>query len=348
MRLSIIYFAVMVSTAISNEAFADVPAPVYNNQGLQKDRKVTVQNQSQLGQQQQQEPIGPPPIIVPRSKLPADVVPPGALARQVGAAISEYTTQSTLNPGQITEIKGSIQEAQRVQSYPYTTSYVPRPVNRRLDISVDLLDEPIMINTALGMLTTFVFLDVEGSPWPISDVAFDEDVFKSPDKEANSTKSSNIFRLQPKQAYAYANITFTLQGRENSPITFVVNTGHGQTVDQRVDSRVEGKNPASKIRPTALAGNSSHDQYLDAFLYGPAPKGARPLFIGNDSKKTAWAFNDAIYLRTTNDLITPAHLAIGGASTGMRVYKIPNVRRIYWSVGGKPQFDTLLDMPESK
>ncbi len=290
----------------------------------------------------------PPPIIVPRAKMPPDVVPPAALAKDVADSITGYQTSSVLQPEQINDIKSTLQGARMEQSYPYPRGYVPKPVNRRLEVPMDIPDEPPMLNTLMGMLTTLVFVDNEGTAWPIADVSFDKNSFSSPDVNNKPSAPTNVFRIQPEKPYGYGNVSIILQGRETSPITMVIQIAQGTTVDNRVDLRVEGRNPAAKIRPTAQNPNAiKYDQYIDQFLYGQIPVGAKPLYAGSDPQKVAWLFNGSIYLRTANDLITPAYTAIGGASSGVRVYRIPNVRTLLWSANGKPQSITLNEMPGS-
>lgn len=290
----------------------------------------------------------PPPIIVPRAKMPPDVVPPAALARDVGEAITSYQSGSVLQKDQINEIKTTVQDARLEQSYPYPRGYVPKPVNRRLEVPMDIPDEPPMLNTLMGMLTTLVFVDNEGTAWPIADVSFDKNSFSSPDVSNKPSTPTNVFRIQPEKPYGYGNVSIILQGRETSPITMMIQIAQGNTVDNRIDLKVEGKNPAAKVRPSAQNLNAvKYDPYIDQFLYGQIPVGAKPLYAGSDPQKIAWLFNGAIYLRTANDLITPAYTAIGGASTGVRVYRIPNVRTILWSANGKPQTITLNDAPGS-
>lgn len=276
-----------------------------------------------------------PPIVIPAEKLPKGVTPPIPIVEEFTDETVRSSNASVLTAQQIESIKRRATSAKKASSYPYPSQFMPKPVQRTIDITQEPSKEPRMARLLMGSLTTWVFTDNDGNPWFIEDVSFDKELFASPDEQAE--KSSNIVSIQPKEPYALGNIRFKLEGR-STPIIMRLSTGYSSTVDDRLDVRVEGKNPAYKPKVVAVKGLPSHDANMSAFLEGLPPREAQRLTV-SDNAGQAWLHDGSLYFRTPLTVLSPAFINYAASADGLKIYKFANANpRVLVSSYGKQVF----------
>lgn len=333
--------------SLANAGQADVPLPIKADRGgeaplLNKVRDQGPQNNTTSPNALQTN--NPPqqtvtkPIIVSAERLPKGTTPPIPIIEEFTNETVNSSVASVLTTRQIESIKSKAGASKKAQAYAYPTQFQPKPVQRTIDVPIEPTREPRMIRMLQGSLTTWVFTDNDGNPWLIEDVSFDQELFASPD--IGGEKASNIVSIQPKEPYALGNIRFKLEGR-STPIIMRLSTGYSNTVDDRIDVRVEGKNPAYKPKVVAVKGIPSHDPNMSGFLDGQVPKAASKLKV-SDNAGQAWMLDGFLYFRTQLTVLSPAFTNYAASADGVKLYKFLGANpRLLVSDNGEQVFISL-------
>src|SRR5262249_13648863 len=140
---------------------------------------------------------------------------------------------------------------------------------------------PPAIRLAQGYVSSLVFVDSTGTPWPIA--GFDVGNPKAVNIQWDG--KSNILILQGVTPYSNGDIVIQLVGLP-TPITLELVSGQ-RVVDYRVDLHVPGIGPLTKELPVGTALPPHANQLLLGVLDGIAPPGGRGLTVrGADAQ--AW------------------------------------------------------------
>lgn len=232
-----------------------------------------------------------------------------------------------MSPSQVVKLHQQIDLAQRVAAIPATIP--PKPVSSTLMINLAPGATPPAIRLAQGYVTSLVFVDSTGAPWPIA--AFDIGNPKAVNMQWDG--KSNILFMQANTAYNSGNMVIRLIGLP-TPITLELVSGQ-RLVDYRVDIHVSGLSPNTKELPIGTTLPASANQLLLSVLDGIAPPGSKALTVIGASAD-AWVLGEVLYLRTRFTVLSPGWMEKMVSPDGMLAYELPKTSSILISRYGEP------------
>lgn len=216
-----------------------------------------------------------------------------------------------LTPDQITKLHEVFDATQ----YALTTQPgVPaKPTTSSIIVNLSPKATPPVIRLSAGYITSLVFMDSTGQPWPIDSYSIgNPGAFN-----IQWDKKGNTLLMQAQSFYKTSNLAVILKDL-NTPVMITLLTGQG-AVDYRVDIRVPGFGPNAMFIQNGLP-DSANPILLD-ILNGIPPKGSKALKISGGVCE-AWILNNKLYLRTTLDVISPAWQAVMSSIDGTHAYEL--------------------------
>jgi len=244
------------------------------------------------------------------------------------AAFNELLQQNLpLTPQQVVRLRQLIDVSQRAAAIP--ANVPPKPVSTTLMINLAPGTTPPAIRLAQGYVTSLVFVDSTGSPWPIA--AYDIGDPKTANIQWD--QKSNVMLIQATSPYSDSDLVIRLVGLM-TPITLELVSGQ-RVVDYRTDIHVSGLGPNTKDLPTGTALPNSANQLLLGVLDGIAPPGSKSLTVkGGDCQ--AWLMGDTMYLRTRLTVLSPGWSGRMVSPDGMYAYEIQRSSSVLVSQYGEP------------
>lgn len=256
----------------------------------------------------------------PRGKFPPD-------PDSTTAFNSLLRQNMPLSPSQVVTLHQQIDVAQRAASIP--ANIPPKPVSSTLMINLAPGTTPPAVRLAQGYVSSLVFVDSTGSPWPIA--AFDIGNPRAVNIQWDG--KSNILLIQAVSPYSDGDIVVRLLGLP-TPVTLELVSGQ-RVVDYRVDIHVSGIGPNTKDIPMGTQLPNSANQLLLGVLDGVAPAGSKLLnVIGADAQ--AWLLGQKMYLRTRLTLLSPGWMGKMVSPDGMNAYELPKTSSVLVSKFGEP------------
>nr|WP_245614222.1 DotH/IcmK family type IV secretion protein [Legionella massiliensis] len=249
---------------------------------------------------------------------------PGGAAPPVSAEVDddlinlkafEGVTQQLfpLNPEQIIRLKQLYQAREFAQTS--TAGTPPKPTATSQFVNLSPGSTPPVIRLSQGFVSSLVFLDSTGAPWPIS--AYD---LGDPSSfNIQWDKTSNTLMIQAMKLYNYGNLAVRLRGL-NTPVMLTLIPGQ-KAVDYRVDLRIQGYGPNAKTMPMEEGIPPSANDILLHVLDGVPPGGSQRLTVsGGDAR--AWLLNDRMYIRTNLTILSPGWIGSMTSADGMHAYEM--------------------------
>lgn len=232
-----------------------------------------------------------------------------------------------LSPQQVVKLKQIIDQSQRAAAMP--ANVPPKPVSSTIMVNLAPGATPPAIRLAQGYVTSLVFVDSTGSPWPIA--AYDIGDPKTTNIQWDG--KSNVLILQASAPYGDSDLVIRLVGMP-TPITLALVLGQ-RVVDYRADIHVSGIGPNSKDLPTGTPLPNSASQLLLGVLDGIAPAGSKLLTVkGGDCM--AWLLGEKMYLRTRMTVLSPGWTGKMVSPDGMNAYEIQKTSSVLVSQYGQP------------
>ncbi len=231
-----------------------------------------------------------------------------------------------LSPDEIIRIKQLYYSSELAQST--TPGTPPKPTATSQFVNLSPGSTPPVIRLSQGFVSSLVFLDSTGSPWPIS--AYD--LGDPASFNIQWDKTSNTLMIQAIKLYNYGNLAVRLKGL-NTPVMLTLIPGQ-KAVDYRVDLRVEGYGPNAKNMPLDRGLPPSASDILLHVLDGVPPEGSSRLVVsGGDAR--AWLFKEKIYLRTNLTILSPGWIESMTSADGMHAYQLQKAPVLLVSWHGK-------------
>ncbi|MEO8401547.1 MAG: DotH/IcmK family type IV secretion protein [Gammaproteobacteria bacterium] len=232
-----------------------------------------------------------------------------------------------LTPQQIVRLRQKIDESQRAAAIPATVP--PKPVSSTLMVNLAPGATPPAIRLAQGYVTSLVFVDSTGSPWPIASY----DIGDPKTTNIQWDGKSNVLLVQASSPYGDSDLVIRLMGLP-TPITLELVLGQ-RVVDYRTDIHVAGIGPNAKDLPTGTGLPNSANQVLLNVLDGVAPPGSRQLTVrGGDC--LAWLLGDTMFLRTRLTVLSPGWVGRMVSPDGMYSYEMQKSSSVLVSQYGEP------------
>jgi intracellular multiplication protein IcmK len=307
----------------SSPANGDPAANANNPQRLQQ---IAQQQQQQLQAASQQGSAaaaaeGGPPLS------PADQISEDAFQTAAKTALP-------MSPDQIQRLRKLFSASQFATAALPTAP--PRPVARSQFVNLAPGATPPPIRLSQGIVTTLLFVDSTGAPWPID--AYD--VGDPSTYNIQWNKVDNMLMIQPNKLYGFGNIVIKLKGL-NTPVMLTLTPpqlSDRNAVDYRVDLHVPGTGPNANPLPTDQGFTTTETPDLLGVLSGVPPSGAKMLSIP-DADSQAWAVGDRLYVRTRLTILSPGWLSTLSSPDGMKAYLLQTTPTLVVSKHGK---ETLL------
>lgn len=218
-----------------------------------------------------------------------------------------------LTPEQIIRIKQLYQTSEYAKSS--TAGTPPKPTATSQFVNLSPGSTPPVIRLSQGFVSSLVFLDSTGAPWPIN-------AYDLGDPAAFNIqwdKTSNTLMIQASKLYTYGNLAVRLRGL-NTPVMLTLIPGQ-KAVDYRVDLRVQGYGPNAKSMPMDNGLPPSASDILLHVLDGVPPAGSARLTVsGGDAR--AWLLNEKMFVRTNLTILSPGWLGSMTSADGMHAYEM--------------------------
>ncbi|MGB6976520.1 MAG: DotH/IcmK family type IV secretion protein [Gammaproteobacteria bacterium] len=270
------------------------------------------------------------PSAAPQPVNPPSPPPQPLPVADVGSNLSDEAFANIaksalpLSPGQIRTLHLLFDANQRAAAeYPGTP---PKPTSTSVIVNLSPGATPPVIRLTSGFITSMVFLDSTGAPWPIK-------AYSIGDSKAFNVvwdKESNTLLVQAITQYKVGNLAVILQGL-NTPVMITLIPGQ-QAVDYRVDLRIPGLGPNAIPTQIGLPGVGS--PYLLNVLDGIPPPGSKQLNVtGGDAD--IWLLNNRIYVRTRLTILSPGWVSTLSSADGTHAYEMVPAPLILASYHGK-------------
>lgn len=277
-----------------------------------------------------QQPVPTPaqPAALP-AQAPA-VATPALTPGQINEAAFSANVDNILpmSPDQIQRLRSLYQQSQfAAASTPDTP---PRPTATSVFVDLSPGATPPVIRLAQGFITSLVFVDSTGAPWPIQ--AYD--VGNPQAFNIQWDKTTNTMMVQSLTMYNYGNLAIRLRGLP-TPIMLTLIPGQ-KAVDYRVDLRVQGYGPNAQALPAGNGMPNSADPTLLGVLDGVPPDGSKLLSV-TGGECQAWLAGSNLYVRTRLDVLSPGWLSTMSSADGMHAYAMQPTPVLLVSQNGKVQ-----------
>ncbi len=148
---------------------------------------------------------------------------------------SMVNTALPMTPDQIHRLKQLFTATQYAQAAP--PGIPPRPVATSQIVNLAPGATPPVIRLAQGFVTSLVFIDSTGAPWPIDSYSIGD-----PQRfNIQWNKTDNTLMIQALSLYNYGNLAVRLKGLV-TPVMLTLIPGQ-KDIDYRVDLRIQGLGP---------------------------------------------------------------------------------------------------------
>lgn len=233
-----------------------------------------------------------------------------------------------LKPEQIVELHRELDKSKAAVHTSPTAP--PQPISSTITVDLSPGATPPVVRLATGFVTSVVFLDSTGQPWPVADYSLGNP------KNFNiqwDTKTNTLF-IQSTASYVTGNMAVRLSSLD-TPVMLSLVTSQKE-VDYRVDLQVRahGPNATAHIVDDFIPAGSSNSSLISV-LDGIPPSGSTELMVSGNNGR-AWLFNGKLILRTKLTLLSPAWNASVSSPDGTRVYELGQTPLILASQNGKP------------
>lgn len=230
------------------------------------------------------------------------------------------TSLSPLNPEQLKSIKQLYRQINKLTILDEEVA--PTPTFSSLVVDLQPGSSPAAIRVAPGYVSSLLFVDSTGAPWPIRayDVG-DPTSFNIVwnNSETDESSLANTLLIQAMSLYKDGNLVVLLQGL-NTPVVLSLIPGQRE-IDYRVDIQVPGYGPFAK--PEASHYQKATNPLLTSVINNISPPNSKPLKVSGGQAK-AWAFGDMMYVRTNLPVVSPAWIStMKGASGTVSAYELP-------------------------
>ena len=233
--------------------------------------------------------------------------------------------QFPLTPQQIKALHEVYLNVQRAVAAPVET---PTPTLSTKNVPLAPGSVPPVVKMATGYVSSVVFMDETGQPWPIANLSLGN-------PEAFNIQwdtSSNVLMIQGTKPYESGNIAIRLAGLSTPVMLTMTNDQHN--VDYRVDLRIQGRGPNAKAALLGSAIPEKTSPVLMDLLDGVAPLGSTKLSVQGGPAQ-AWQLGKNLYLRTQMTMLSPSWTATLSSSDGTRVYELLTTPLILASLNGQ-------------
>lgn len=217
-----------------------------------------------------------------------------------------------MTPDQIRVLRRMLDKSRRATAEP--PGVPPKATSSTVLVNMSPGAAPPVIRLRNGYVTSVVFVDATGAPWPIR--AYD---LGNPKLfNIHWDQKGNTLMIQANSDYLQGNLAVLMRGL-NTPIMITLIPGQ-QAVDYRLDMRIPRLGPKATIETAAALPNTADPRLLDV-LDGIAPTGSKALQLSMAGSQ-AWLDGDMMFLRTPLSLLSPSWVSTVRSNDGMHAYEL--------------------------
>lgn len=215
------------------------------------------------------------------------------------------------------------------QATAETPNSPPTPKSSSSVVSLEPGVTPPVVRLAAGFVTSLVFTDSTGAPWPLESYTLgDPSSFN-----IQWDQSSNTIFIQSLKLYTHGNLAVTLHGN-STPVMISLVSGQKE-VDFRIDYQIAGRGPeATAPIMSDSFSDASVNPTLINLLDGIPPKGSIKLNVSGKCGE-AWLKDDTLYFRSKLTVLSPAWVGKVSSSDGTHVYQMMNTPSLLLSKDGQ-------------
>lgn len=256
------------------------------------------------------------------------------------ASMKEQAFQNSLNgilpmsSDQILKFKGQVETTQEaIHSTP-----APKLVSKTRNVTLKPGATTPQLKMRPGYVTTVVFTDATGAPWPITSITNGNKDFFAVNKP-EGLQPGNLVTITPLADFVDSNLMITLS--ENpSPIVIQLFSNQklkvedGDTAEAMVAFHLDERGPRAATPTFEDPIGSPVTEEMSQFLDDVPPQKAVRLKTSNDGEISVWRYQDKYYFRTPYPLQWPAWSKVVNGHN-VKVYEIPKVVSAVVSKNGK-------------
>lgn len=278
----------------------------------------------------------PQATTVPATTVPQNAIPPIVNPASLPPFYQSPANEEAFNgvaqnalpmsPEQIQRLRQLFNNSQLAASAP---AGVPaRPTASSQMVHLEPGATPPVIRLGQGFVSSLVFLDSTGAPWPIE--AYD--VGNPTAFNIQWNRTDNTLLIQSSSLYTYGNLAVRLKDLV-TPVMLTLIPGQ-KAIDYRVDLRIQGLGPNASQTPLGNNLPTSASFELLNVLDGIPPTGGKTVKISGGACQ-GWLFNNKLYLRTRLTVLSPAWMATMSSADGMKAYEMQKTPMLLVSQDGK-------------
>lgn len=239
-----------------------------------------------------------------------------------------------LRPTEIIKLHKELEKSKEAVARPVLAP--PHPVSSTMPIDLSPGASAPVVRLAKGFVTSLVFVDSTGQPWPIADYT----IGNSTDFTIQWDNKTNTLFVQSNKNYVHTNLALRM-AELDAPIviSFVTNQ---KEIDYRLDMQLQARGPNAVIPVTRELPRVT-PQYLVSALDGLPPNGSKQLKVSG-IRADAWMYEGKMLLRTKHQLLSPAWSSTVSSVDGMKVYQISPTPSVLVAVDGNPVYATITGM----
>ena len=286
-----------------------------------------VQQQKQV--EKQQASLGRyPSVTAPKSdanaKSSAPVIQNSSIDDQAFANVAHNLMP--LTPEQIRTLHYMLAQSRKAAAA--APGIPPKPTSSSIVVNLSPGATPPVIRLRAGYVTSLVFVDSTGAPWPIT--AYDLGDPQAFNIQWDKSKKNNTLLVQALAHYNSGNLAVMLKGLD-APVMLTLIPGQ-KDVDYRVDLRIPGIGPNANQSVTPLP-NSANPVLLNV-LDGIPPQGSTQIAVSSGNAQ-AWLLGKHLYLRTRLTILSPSWISKMSSADGMKAYELQKTPIVLASQRGK-------------
>lgn len=217
-----------------------------------------------------------------------------------------------LTPEQVLEMRDRYEDSKRAEVASFMTP--PEPTITSTFVKLAPGAVPPVVRLAEGFVSTLVFLDSTGSPWPIKSYNIGDPVAFN----LQWNRVDNVIAIQAKTLFKYGNLVVRLE-KLDTPVVITLLPGQ-QKVDYRRELRVQGYGPKAKAHTGDMYPDKENSVLLGV-LDGVPPVGSLPI-EATEGSVDAWVMGGRMYIRTRNKIVSPAWVSSVRSADGMYAYEM--------------------------
>jgi intracellular multiplication protein IcmK len=188
---------------------------------------------------------------------------------------------------------------------------------------------PPVVRLAAGFVTSIVFVDETGQPWPISDYSIGDP------KHFNIQwdKKTHTLFMQGTTNYSNGNLAVRLKNLQTPIMISLVSSQ--REVDYRIDLQVLARGPNAQAPIIDYNAATPSQPMLISVLDGIPPPGSQEVEVSGGHGR-AWLTQGKLIFRTQLTVLSPAWSATVSSPDGTHVYEMSQTPLILASLNGKP------------